>query len=87
MGQSIFLASVRHRRSAAYAIASKYVSRSSSSRQVQPSGGRLGGAPSCSHATSASLSRAELVFDAEPMAELVALVEGKIDELRGAGVA
>ena len=30
---------------------------------------------------------AELVFDAEPMAELVALVETKIDELRGAGVA
>jgi oligoendopeptidase F len=30
---------------------------------------------------------AELVFDAEPMAELVALVENKIEELRGAGVA
>ena len=30
---------------------------------------------------------ADLVFDAEPMAELVALVEGKIEEMRGAGVA
>jgi len=30
---------------------------------------------------------AELVFDAEPMAELVALVEARIEELRGAGVA
>ena len=29
---------------------------------------------------------AELVFDAEPMAELVALVENRIEELRGAGV-
>jgi oligoendopeptidase F len=30
---------------------------------------------------------ADLVFDAEPMAELVALVENKIEEMRGAGVA
>ena len=30
---------------------------------------------------------ADLVFDAEPMAELVALVEGKIEEMREAGVA